>query len=274
MHAPIPFAASEHQLLKAIQQNFIEYFRPFQTLPNAVWHEDNDTTWIVVHGAPGNHVLSVNLTDNVDAHLQALLIEHEKVTGFMRWLPTACDTPTDLANRLEQLGLKRNNQGEPVMVADLRMMPAIPKADVEIIQVSTEAELREWQHATGDGFGSGFEFAAIWGNTYLKKGLEPNNPFMHFTGYVNNKPVTSVSLLLAGGIAGIYDVSTIPAYRKRGLGRTITQHAMRIAAQRGYEIAYLRSSHEGFNVYRSLGFATQFNEVECIWEATPIDASD
>ena len=33
--------------------------------------------------------------------------------------------------------------------------------------------------------------------------MTADNPFMHFTGYVDGQPVTSSSLLLAGGIAGI-----------------------------------------------------------------------
>ncbi|MGB1253986.1 MAG: GNAT family N-acetyltransferase [Candidatus Promineifilaceae bacterium] len=275
MCLPISFHCNDLQRLKAIQQNFLEYFRPFQTLPNAIWHEDEASTWIIVPGAPGSHVLSVNVIGEVDTKLKQICLEHRKLTDFMCWLPTACDVPNNLVDRLEALGLKRKDDGEPVMIADLRATLAEPDVDaLRISQVRNEPELRDWQRATGGGFGGGFDFAKIWGDTYLKKGLEPDNPFMHFTGYVDGKPVTSSSLLLAGGIAGVYDVSTIPAYRKRGLGRAMTLKAMQVAQQHGYEIAYLRASDEGFSVYRSLGFETLFHETQCIWETAAIEGSD
>lgn len=275
MSSPLRFDPTDQKLLYALQNNFIEYFRPFQTLPNAIWHEDEESTWIIVHGAPGNQVLSVNLSGDVDNKLHDLIIQHGKSTNFMRWLPMPIDAPANLADRLAALGMKRNNNGEPVMIANLDTLPSASQVTgLTIVRVNDEIGLRDWQRATGDGFGSGYNFAAIWGDTYLKKGLAADNPFMHFTGYMDGMPVTSASLLLAGGIAGVYDVSTVPAYRKRGLGRAITLTAMSEAAQRGYQVAYLRASHEGFNVYRSLGFKTLFHEVECFWEAETQHGSD
>ena len=88
----------------------------------------------------------------------------------------------------------------------------------------------------------------------------------HYIAYVYDQPVTSATLLLAGGIAGIWDVSTPPAMRGRGYGSAITQAMLQIAYERGYEHAWVWSSQMGQEVYRKLGFvARDFGIREYVW---------
>ena len=78
--------------------------------------------------------------------------------------------------------------------------------------------------------------------------------FRHFLARVDGEPAATCSLFLGAGVAGIYDVSTLPGLRKRGLGRLITIAAMREARARGYRMAILHSSTLGAGIYRALGF--------------------
>jgi GNAT superfamily N-acetyltransferase len=78
------------------------------------------------------------------------------------------------------------------------------------------------------------------------------SPFRHFAR--QRRPAATCSLFLGAGVAGIYDVSTLPERRKRGLGRLITLAAMHEARARGYRMAILHSSALGAGIYRALGF--------------------
>jgi ribosomal protein S18 acetylase RimI-like enzyme len=56
------------------------------------------------------------------------------------------------------------------------------------------------------------------------------------------------------GGAGIYDVEVLRAYRRRGLGRSLTLAVCRAAAQDGARVATLNATGEGELLYRALGF--------------------
>lgn len=84
-------------------------------------------------------------------------------------------------------------------------------------------------------------------------GLEGN--LQHYLAYQDDIPVATASLGLAAGVAGIYNVATIPKAHRQGLGATVTAAALEDAARRsGYRAGTLQSSHVGFHMYWELGF--------------------
>lgn len=259
---------TEDQLQRAMQANYIEYFRPFQMLPSAQFYEDDEVTWVLPMGAPGNHVLRADFSaESIPQKLKTLFETLDQYVYVVRWLVYEHDSPSDLGDQLAEFGLT-GSTGEPCMLRNLDQLPPQSKIDeLKIVQVTTEAQLDDWRRATGNGFGGGYLLAGRWSETYRLDGLQPDGDFLHYIGYFQGKPVTSASLLLAGGIAGIYDVSTDPAYRKRGFASAITLAQLHEAKRRGFSHAYLRSSKEGKPVYERLGFETHCYEREYLWRS-------
>jgi hypothetical protein len=120
-----------------------------------------------------------------------------------------------------------------------------------------------WRQISAAGFGADTQ---IYYDAYARQGFADDASSTQYIGYVGDQPVTSSTLLLAGGIASVYDVSTPPALRRQGYGGAITFAMLQAARARGYQYAWIWSSQMGESVYRNLGFvAADFGVREYRW---------
>ena len=66
--------------------------------------------------------------------------------------------------------------------------------------------------------------------------------------------MSTATLVVVDGVAAVFGVATVPAYRRRGLGRAMTLAVLHEGARRGADLAFLNPSDSGDPVYRALGF--------------------
>lgn len=67
------------------------------------------------------------------------------------------------------------------------------------------------------------------------------------------------------GVARLYDVSTAPWARRRGMGRMISMAPLLEARKLGYHYAALQSSDEGRALYEGLVFVELYREENYVW---------
>lgn len=88
-----------------------------------------------------------------------------------------------------------------------------------------------------------------------------------YLAYLDGEPVAVSSMYLGVGVAGIYNVATLPEARGKGAGSAVSYVPLREAHQAGYEIGTLQSSKLGYSVYRRLGFEEICTFNLYIWRA-------
>jgi len=124
--------------------------------------------------------------------------------------------------------------------------------DLEIIPVEDNDVLKKWVHVATSGFGMSPEVEDIWYGFFAETVFD--NPFRTYLAMLNGKPVGTSQLFTSGGVAGVYNVSSIPEARGQGIGSAITLAPLFEARERGYHVGVLQASSMGYNVYRKLGF--------------------
>jgi len=77
-----------------------------------------------------------------------------------------------------------------------------------------------------------------------------------FVGEVSGKPVVTAVSVAVLDTVGIFNVATLPGYRRRGYGAAVTARACQDGLQAGAKCGWLQSSEAGYGVYKRLGFST------------------
>lgn len=261
--SPLDLSGSEKP--GQVQENMIAYMRLFAGLPGMTMY-DAESFWFVSNKpAPGNNILRTHLpAERTEERIDALLEEIGGHIDEIDWFVFPGDQPPDLGKRLEARGMP-GGPGGNWLWADLTSLNAGPSVpdNFRIEQVRDDQMMVEWVRVSEAGFGGEL---AIFYDAYARHGYGPDAFSLHYIGYLDDTPVTSGTLLDAGGCASIYDVSTPPALRRQGFGGAITHALMWEIRNRGYTDTWIWSSNMAKSVYQKLGYVeVDFGLREHVW---------
>jgi ribosomal protein S18 acetylase RimI-like enzyme len=110
----------------------------------------------------------------------------------------------------------------------------------------------------------------LLGELSARSGYDPSGAWVRFVGMLDGRPVGSSGLsMTGGGVAGIYNVATVPTERRHGVGHAMSRAAMRHARQLGYRVAVLGTSSMARSMYTRLGFRQVCVLHLYAWEPAP-----
>jgi GNAT superfamily N-acetyltransferase len=263
MSSPLDFSGTEKS--RQIQENLMAYIRLFGELP-ATRLYDAESFWFVSNTpAPGNMILRTDWdASRAEEQIDAMLEQISQYTDHIDWLVFPNNEPVDLGKRLEARGMPGGSGGNWLWasLSSLSADSTVPNR-FRVEQVRNDQMLWEWVRISEEGFGSEL---SLFYDAYMRHGYEPDAFSLHFIGYLDNTPVTSATLLDAGGCATIYDVSTPPAFRSQGFGGAITYALMQEIRHRGYIDTWIWSSNMAKRFYQKLGYiGIDFGMQEHAW---------
>jgi GNAT superfamily N-acetyltransferase len=78
--------------------------------------------------------------------------------------------------------------------------------------------------------------------------------FAHFIAYLNEQPIASASVLIKEGLAGLHNLSVLPDYRNRGVGKHLQRLRLNYARQHAADAAVIQAVPASAHMVRQLGF--------------------
>ena len=259
---------SEPILTNAIETNMQGTAVRWGQLIGATFHEDAESAWLLSDlpielgsGIIRTQVSAENQGEAAEKLIQRFTDYHKPMT----WLICPSTQPSDLRQRLQERGWFIDDA--PGMALDLLTLnERVAQVDgLSIERVSDDATLRQWIRTMVIGSEMPESALDLVLDLAAKHPFTPMPEVQFYLGSLNGEPVATSLLFLHGGVAGIYNVATLPTARGHGYGSAITAAPLLAARALGYRIGILQSSTMGLNVYRRMGFQQYGTFSMCMW---------
>jgi ribosomal protein S18 acetylase RimI-like enzyme len=142
-------------------------------------------------------------------------------------------------------------EGEPLMATRIGRdeLPRVnPVRGLSILPAHGAAGISAWVEMWS-GLTDGPVFDGI-----VRARLGGGSAFTHLLAVLDGEPVGCAAAFVGEHGGEVQHVLTLPAVRRRGIGRALTVAALRTIAARGADTAVLTSSAAGLRIYQRLGF--------------------
>jgi ribosomal protein S18 acetylase RimI-like enzyme len=264
---------TQKDLEAAIDANRLAYSAILGRSPLGELHVDADACWFLT-GVPHailNGVAQAQLAEeSIQARIKELLHPFQSQALPAHWVISPLSEPADLGVHLQDQGLLLVND-QPVMAMDLAVLdddlpgpPGLKRAGLSIERVAGAQNLEAWLRPFALGYQLPDSVVNALAEIFVWH-LDRSPTYNHYLGLLDGEAVACSSLLLAAGVAGVYNVAVAPGARRRGIGTAMTLAPLRHARALGYRAAILFASLMGYDLYRRLGFSTRFHQSLYIW---------
>ena len=245
-------------LVRAIEANLWEFGTHLGQSSQVELHDRADMLWYATGIASPmlNGVFRTQLAPGeTDVMIEVTLDYFRSHKLPLMWWIGPSTRPVDLDKHLEAHGftLQADMLGMAIdLVALKERLPSSPYLTIKPVEdIET---LREWAHPFAVTFGFPDSTVSTFCDLFASLGFGQHLPLRHYVGLLKGDPVACSSVFLGAGVAGIYNVGTIPDERGQGIGSALTWEPLYYAHKMGYRIGILHSSQVGYSVYRQVGF--------------------
>ena len=244
---PEPSSALTHRCCDSL----IEGFRRLAWLTEGGSVEEQDGTLLIATGmpmAPFNPAFVTRLPDDVFGAL-----EHAKLFYAARDLPWELVATDEMAATLGPFatarGFAETSTVPGMMLAPLAGQPKL-LGELSVRVVDDFATLKLYNNVAALGFEAPRAMFAKLDNPAL---LDARGLTMYL-GFVDGLPVTTAMTYYIDGVALVFNICTIPAYRRRGLGEAMTWQAAFAGMNDGCDVSFLQASRMGMPLYERMGY--------------------
>jgi ribosomal protein S18 acetylase RimI-like enzyme len=253
-------------LISAIEENQFAFFSTFGQWPRAEFHDETEIKWSMtdVPFPMFNSIMRAQLApERIKATIQSIVSQAKTRNLPLLWWTGPATQPPDLGSHLEKNGFTRGEQMQGMAVGLAKLDENVPMPTGLTVRLVEDNEtLKQWCQV----FVTGFEMPDFVVDVFydFMRHVDPDT-MQPYLGWLNGQPVATSLLTLAAGVAGIYNVATLPEARRQGIGTIMTLTPLCEARSRGYNVGILQASEVGVSVYRSLGFREYCRIRHYVW---------
>lgn len=173
---------------------------------------------------------------------------------FSWWVGPA-DRPAELGRMLLDAGFAAA-ESEVAMAADLGRIADADTAPegLRIERATTPARILDFARINAANWDPPDAHVVSFYRLATPLLCRPDAPLRLYVGYLDDVPVATAELTVSEGAVGLYGISTLAAYRRRGFGSALTLKPLLDAREEGHTLAVLQASEDGRRVYARLGF--------------------
>jgi len=261
MARPILTDASRDGLLAGFRADLVATRLYNMDVP-LIAHEEPDVAW-AMPGVPsdmrGVVVWAAFEPATVEQRLDQLIAAFDARGTSVIWWYVPDHRPEDLRDRLERRSfqLRDDTAGMAMDLADLPN--AVPAPDgVDIVEVDEPEAIARYvdviirsmaiDHPTLPAN------AAVVRADHIRSRLDEDSLSRRFVALLDGEPVATSRLSMAGGVAGLYTMVTLPHAQRRGIGASMAHRAMAAGRDAGMRLGALQATAMGYPIYKKLGF--------------------
>ena len=248
-------------VVEALEANQWALFRTVAHRGGAEWMEDAEVMWTVTELplAAFNGVLRTTVDPGrADATIDDVTATLSSRGMPWSWYVGPATLPLDLPDRLRAKGFEQTDvlpgMAAPIDAAGPGVAPLSAAEGLRFEEVREEPSLEAFLTLMSVAF----EMPAGIAERFLRlvdlATSGENPPMTNFVALDDGEPVACGSLVMAAGVAGLYNIGVPPERRGQGIGGAMTAALMAEGAARGARTAVLWSSAAGLACYRRLGF--------------------
>ncbi|WP_133127870.1 GNAT family N-acetyltransferase [Legionella nagasakiensis] len=179
----------------------------------------------------------------------------EKQLPWALILPDYYHNPK-IADLLQQHHFILNgDNGVAMFIALEKIEGPMETASLEIREI--QGNLAEWCMPLIEGFESTPEITRPYAIRH-QLATEMGKKLYHFSGFIDNQIVCSLSLSFYENKARIDDIATRPQFQRKGYASALIFAALRRAKEYNARYCFLEASGIGLNLYKKIGFRELF----------------
>jgi len=210
---------------------------------------------------------------DVDVAISAEVAAFAAAGRSWEWKYYSYDQPPALPARLRAHGLVPD-EVETLMMARISDMDlhVAPPRGVDVVQVRDEAGVDALVQVHDQAFGG--DHSAV-GRSVLADIADRPGAGEAFVAYAGATPVSAgrVSFHAGTDFAGLWGGGTIPAWRGRGVFRSLVSHRAARAAAAGFRYLQVDASADSRPILQRLGFVEMATTIPYVMQADPQECS-
>jgi len=180
---------------------------------------------------------------------------------------TLPETFDELEPIIQEMGLTERNDMPGMLLDPIPDALSDPPKELQIRKASSPKEVTDLLRTGAIGFGAPASYFDVWKAGLLAGEAGSLSRDASYVGYVGGRPAATSLRVTTGDVAGIYFVSTLPEFRRRGFGESMTWRAVVDGRRAGCRLSYLQASKMGRPIYARMGF--RITEEYSEWKKRP-----